>query len=35
MVYQEYAVEVDRVQLVDDNALRLWYKRYKTGGGGK
>jgi len=33
IVYQEYAVVMDRVELVDENALQLWYKRYKSGGG--
>ena len=33
IVYQEWTMEVNRVELVDDNTLRLWYKRYYGGGG--
>jgi len=33
IVYQEWTTEVDRVELVDDNTLRLWYKHYYLGGG--
>ena len=33
IVYQEWTMEVDRVELVDDNTLRLLYKRYYGGGG--
>ena len=33
IVYQEWTMEVDRVELVDDNTLRLSYKRYPRGGG--
>ena len=32
-VYQEWTMEVNRVELVDDNKLRLWYNRYYGGGG--
>ena len=33
IAYQEWSTEVDRVELVDDNTLRLWYKHYGLGGG--
>jgi len=33
IVYQEWTMEVNRVELVDDNTLRLWYNRYYGGGG--
>ena len=33
IVYQEWTMDVDRVELVDDNTLWLWYKRYYGGGG--
>ncbi len=33
IVYQEWTMEVDRVEWVDDNTLRLWYKHYYLGGG--
>jgi hypothetical protein len=33
IVYQEWTKEVDRVELVDDNTLRLWYEHYGLGGG--
>ena len=33
IAYQEWSSEVDRVELVDDSTLRLWYKHYYLGGG--
>ena len=31
IVYQVWTMEVDGVELVEDNTLRLWYKRYYGG----